>query len=99
MIRYKLQWLTKSLKRYSSTMVRELYASYVATIHSTLPKRKKPLAQPRLTETKVKGWQVDISETTICRILFGLEFPTPRPIAEFDYTVEQARDFTLIRDP
>lgn len=52
---YRLQWHTKSLGRCSPTMVSELYVSYASTIQSTLPKGKNLLAQPRLTQTRVRG--------------------------------------------
>lgn len=42
MTQYGLQWLIESLRRYSPTMVREFYASYIATIKLSLPKGKKP---------------------------------------------------------
>lgn len=59
-------------------MVREFFASYTATVLGFLldflPKGKKPLTQPQLTYTKVRGVQVDILEATFCYMLFGLEY-------------------------
>lgn len=65
-------------------MVREFYTSYTATVLSTLSKKKKPLAQPRLMHTRVRGQKVDISEITIHGVLFGPEFPTLRSTAYYD---------------
>lgn len=80
-------------------MVRDFYASYASTIQNTLPKGKKHLSQPRLTETRVRGRRVDISETTIRSMLFGPEFPASRSTTEFYHKVGQMRDLTVIRDP
>lgn len=79
-------------------MVREFYTSYAATVHNTLPKEKKPLAQPKLTNMRVRGQQVDILETSIRRMLFGPAFSTPRSTPEFDYRVGQMRDLLVMRD-
>lgn len=79
-------------------MVRKFYLSYATTIQNTLPKGMKPLAKPRLTHTKGRGQQVDISETTIHRMLFGPKFPTPRSISEFEQKLRQTKDLTLMRD-
>lgn len=53
--RYGLQWLTKSLRMYSPIVVREFYASFATTIQSILSKGKKPLAQPRPMETRLRS--------------------------------------------
>lgn len=79
-------------------MVRESYTSFAAMIHINLPKGKNLLAQHRLIENRVKGRQVDISETTIHRMLFGQEFLAPRSTTEFDYKVGQTRNLMVIRD-
>lgn len=94
MTRYNIQSLTKSI----STMVREFYISYAATIHSTIPKGKKPLAHPRLTETRVSSRQVDTSEITIRRMLFRPEFPAPRSTGESNYRVWQMRYLMVMGD-
>lgn len=79
-------------------MVREFYISYAATIHSTIPKGKKPLAHPRLTETRVSSRQVDTSEITIRRMLFRPEFPAPRSTGESNYRVWQMRYLMVMGD-
>lgn len=87
MSKYRLKWLTKSLNKYSSTMVAEFYASYAAIIHLTFSKGKKPFAQPRLTEMRMRVQRVDIFEAIIHHMLFGSKFPTPRSSIEVDYRV------------
>ena len=37
--RHRLEWTTRSLGRYREELVRELYASYVATLRSQIDKR------------------------------------------------------------
>lgn len=63
-----LRWLTNKLGKYSPLMVREFYTTYAMTILQDLPKRKKPLDQPRLQEVLVRGWQVNILEKMIRRV-------------------------------
>lgn len=79
-------------------MVQEFYAFYATTALSSLPMGKKTLAQPRFTHTRVRGRQVDISETTICYMLFGPVFPAPRSIAKYVRILGKTSDKTQMRD-
>uniref|UniRef100_M1E136 Integrase core domain containing protein n=1 Tax=Solanum tuberosum TaxID=4113 RepID=M1E136_SOLTU len=84
---YKCDWMARDPGTYSEEIVRELYASYVATLRGSISKRSKPLAQDPLTSTLVRGCPVDISPATISRFLYG---PTTGHswslnTAEFDY--------------
>uniref|UniRef100_M1DK38 Integrase core domain containing protein n=1 Tax=Solanum tuberosum TaxID=4113 RepID=M1DK38_SOLTU len=56
---------------YGKEMVWEFYASYAATLRSSISKRSKPIAQDPLTSTMVRGCLVDISHTIINRFLYG----------------------------
>lgn len=40
--RHRLEWTTRSLGRYSEELVREFYASYVATLISQIDRRAIP---------------------------------------------------------
>lgn len=98
MIRYKFQYLVGPSGKYSSTIVREFFASFTATILNSLLKGKNPLTQHQLKYTWVRGRQVDNSETTISRILFGPDFPMPKSTIEFVRRLGQTRDTALMRD-
>ncbi|KAG5599893.1 hypothetical protein H5410_031263 [Solanum commersonii] len=78
---------------YSKVIVREFYASYVATLRGSIHQNAIPTAQPPLTATLVRKFSVDISETTIRRFLYG---PGPDHswalnTAEFDYKWDSVR--------
>lgn len=81
---YKLQWMEWPSGKYSPTMAKEFFTSYAAIILHSLPKGKKPLNQAWSTYTRVKGWQVYNSDTSIHKILFGLEFLTSRYTTGFN---------------
>lgn len=49
-------------------------------------------------ENKVRGRGVDILETTICHMVFGLEFPTHKSKVEFDHKVMKTWDLIVMRD-
>uniref|UniRef100_M1DG60 Integrase core domain containing protein n=1 Tax=Solanum tuberosum TaxID=4113 RepID=M1DG60_SOLTU len=85
---------------YREEIVREFYASYVATLRGSISKRSKPLAQDPLTSTMVRGFSVDISPATISRFLYG---PTTGHswslnTAEFDYRWDIVRSGTFQRN-
>ncbi|KAG5611903.1 hypothetical protein H5410_023184 [Solanum commersonii] len=52
-------------------MVREFYASYVATLRGLISNLSKPIAQDPLTSTIFWGCPVDISHATISLFLYG----------------------------
>uniref|UniRef100_M1DKU2 Putative plant transposon protein domain-containing protein n=1 Tax=Solanum tuberosum TaxID=4113 RepID=M1DKU2_SOLTU len=84
---HKCDWMARDPGTYSEEIVREVYASYAATLRGSISKRSKPLAQDPLTSTMVRGCPVDISPATISHFLYG---PTTGHswslnIAKFDY--------------
>lgn len=79
-------------------MVWKFYASYATIVLNTLPKRKKPLAQSRVTHIRVSSRQVDILETTTYHMLFGPDFSAPRSTVEYDHKLGKTKDKALIRD-
>ena len=85
--RHRLEWTARPLGRYSEEMVREFYASYVATLLSQIDRRAAPAKQAPLEQVLVRGVQVDISLPAIRRFLYGESADATRtPItAEFDY--------------
>ena len=85
--RHRLEWTTRPLGRYSEEMVREFYASYVATLRSQIDRRAAPAKQAPLEQVRVRGVQVDISLPAIHRFLYGEGVDsTQTPLtAEFDY--------------
>ena len=40
--KHRLEWTTRSLGRYSKELVREFYASYVATLRSQIDRQAAP---------------------------------------------------------
>ena len=54
--RHRLEWITRLLGRYSEEMVREFYASYVATLRSQIDRRAAPAKQAPLEQVRV--WDV-----------------------------------------
>ena len=69
--RHRLEWTARPLRRYNEEMVREFYASYVATLRSQIDRRDAPAKQAPLEQVRVRGVQVDISLPAICRFLYG----------------------------
>ena len=85
--RHLLEWTARPLGRYSEEMVREFYASYVATLQSHIDRRAAPAKQAPLEQVRVHGVQVDISLPAIRWFLYGENVDANRtPLtAEFDY--------------
>lgn len=84
--RHKCEWMAQDPSSYSEEIVREFYASYLATFWGSINKNARPIAHAPLTATLVRAISVDISETTIRRYLYG---PRSDPswainMAEFD---------------
>ena len=52
--RHRLEWTTRSLGRYSEKLVREFYASYVATLRSQIDRRAAPTKQAPLEQVRVR---------------------------------------------
>ena len=69
--RHRLEWTARPLGRYSEEVVREFYASYVATFRSEIDRRATPAKQAPLEQVRVRGVQVDISLPAIRRFLYG----------------------------
>ena len=57
---HRLNWTARRLGRYSEEMVREFYASYVATLRSYIDRRASPTKQAPLEHVRVRGVQVYI---------------------------------------
>ena len=72
--RHRLEWTAPLLGRYSEEMVREFYASYVATLRSYIDRQAAPAKQASLEQVRVRGMQVDISLPAIRRFLLTAEF-------------------------
>ena len=85
--RHRLDWTARPLGRYSEELVREFYASYVATLRSQIDRRASPAKQAPLEQVRIRGIQVDISLPAIHRFLYGENVNVNRtPLtAEFDY--------------
>ena len=82
-------------------MVREFYASYVATLRSQIDRRTAPAKQAPLQQVRVRGVQVDISLPAIRRFLYGeSEDATRTPItAEFGYRWQIVKDEQFLCKP
>ena len=82
-------------------MVREFYASYLATLQSQIDRRAAPAKQTPLEHVRVRGIQVDISLPVIRRYLYGEDVDANRtPLtAEFDYRWQIIKDGQFLREP
>ena len=69
--RHRLEWTAHPLGCYSEEMVREFYASYIATLRSQIDRRAAPAKQAPLEQVRVRGVQVDMSLPAIRRFLYG----------------------------
>lgn len=56
---------------YNKEIVWKFYASYVSTLRGSIDKREKSAKQYSITYKLVRASQVEISETTICHVLYG----------------------------
>ena len=92
--RHRLEWTTCPLEHYNEEMVREFYASYVATLRSQIDKRAAPAKQAPLEQVRVRGVQVDISLPAIRWFLYGESIDTTRiPLTtEFYYRWQIVKD-------
>ena len=63
--RHRLEWTARPLGQYSEEMVRDFYASYVATLRSQIDRRAAPAKQAPQEQVRVQGVQVDISLPSI----------------------------------
>ena len=82
-------------------MVRDFYASYVATLRSQIDRRAAPAKQAPLEQVRIRGMQVDISLPAIHRILYSESIDaTQTPLtAEFDYRWQIVKDGQFLREP
>ena len=69
--RHRLEWTARPFGCYSEELVREFYASYVATLRSLIDRQAAPAKQALLEHVQVRGIQVDISLPSIRRYLYG----------------------------
>ena len=85
--KHRLEWTAHPLVRYSEEVVREFYASYVATLRSQIDRWAAPAKEPPLEQVRVRGVQVDISLPAIRQFLYGEGVDATRtPLsAYFDY--------------
>ena len=99
--RHRLEWTARSLGRFSEEMVREFYASYVATLRSQIEGRAAPTKQAQQEKVRVRGVQVDISLPAIRRFLYGEGVDATRtPLtAEFDYRWQIIKDGQFLCEP
>ena len=68
--RHQLEWMARSVGHYSEDLVREFYATYVATLAASLDRQSNPTKQTPLTYVRVLGCRLDISFPTICCFLY-----------------------------
>ena len=52
--KHRLEWTARPLGRYSEEVVREFYASYVATLRSQIDRRAAPAKQALLEQVRVR---------------------------------------------
>ena len=98
--RHRLEWTARPLGRYSEEVVREFYASNVATLQLQINKQAAPAKQAPLEHVRVQGVQVDISLPTIRRFLYGESADATRTphTSEFDYRWQIVKDGQFLRE-
>ena len=99
--RHWLEWITRSLGRYSDELVCEFYASYVDTLRSYIDRQATPGKKAPLEHVRVRGIQVDISMPAIHRYLYDEDVDANRtPLtAEFDYRWQIVKDGHFLHEP
>ena len=99
--RHRLEWTARPLGRYSEELVREFYASYVATLRSHIDRWAAPAKHAPLEQVRVRGVPVDISLPAIRRFLYGesVDANRTRFTAEFDYRWQIVKDGQFLREP
>ena len=97
--RHRLEWTAHSLGRHSEELVREFYASYVATLISQIDRWASLAKQAPLEHIRVRGIKVDISLPDIRRYLYGEDIESNRTslTAEFDYRWKIIEDGQFLR--
>lgn len=75
---HHLEWMARSVGRYSEELVREFYSSYITTLWESLDRRSNPAKQAPLSYVLVRGHQVDISLPTIHCFLYGTDIDASR---------------------
>ncbi|MCD9645761.1 hypothetical protein HAX54_034946 [Datura stramonium] len=73
-------------KKYSAELILAFYANYMVTLENNTPKEKK--ARDQLVVVMVRGEDIDISERTISRFLYGPKLEAPAATLYFDYRME-----------
>ena len=99
--KHRLECTPRPFGRYSEELVREFYASYVATLRSHIDRWAAPAKQAKLEQVRVRGVQVDISMPAICQFLYGVGVDvTYTPLTgEFDYRWQIVKDGQFLREP
>ena len=99
--RHRLEWTVHLLGRYSEELVREFYASYVATLRSRIDRQAAPAKQAPLEHVQVRGIQVDISLPAIRRYLYGEDVDANQTLSppSFDYRWRIVKDGQFLREP
>ena len=99
--RYRLYWRDRALGQYSEELVKDFYASYVATLRSKIDRRAAPAKQDPLDHISVRGKQVDISLPAIRQYLYGEDVDATRTslTADFKYRWKLVKDGRFLRDP
>lgn len=85
--RHIIEWIDRSLETFNKEVVWEFYAIDVVTLRGSLERRSKPVKPDSLIEVVVRGYQVDISSTSIRCFLYGVSTSAARVTLtlEFDY--------------
>uniref|UniRef100_M1D9B9 Integrase core domain containing protein n=1 Tax=Solanum tuberosum TaxID=4113 RepID=M1D9B9_SOLTU len=96
--RHRCEGMTRGLSNYNEEMTREFYASYATTAQNSISKWAMPVAQPPLQSTLMWGFQVDISEATICRFIYGPAHTLPINTIEYDYKICIVQSGSIQRD-
>lgn len=90
--RHHCEYMAIPSGKYSSMMVQEFYASYVATVKKQTPAKAKELDQLHLLTTLVWEIPIDLSKETVRRVLYGPTFQQTVATDEFDHRMQTVWD-------
>lgn len=82
---YELAWMSKPLGSYQPTLVREFFANYLALLKKDCLAGASVADMNKLEIVPVRGVDIDISERTLNRFLFGLDYQIPGAIPELEH--------------
>lgn len=85
---YQLQRMSRPLGSYQPNVVPDFFDNYLALLKKDLPNDQKAADRDKLDVVPVRGVDIDISESTLNRFLFGPDYQSPWAIPELEHRFE-----------